>query len=237
MALVYGIAQLLGGGAGDPTGASARPVGAAAGSTTAPSPTGQAAPGAVATTRAGHGSGRHQATPTPTPLAVPTGPCQDRDVTVTPTVRGTAYAGSAVTFDLELATKESPACTWTVSPRSVVVKLTSGSDRIWSTQDCKAVVGKQDVVVRKDVATKVSVTWRGQRSDGSCSRTTAWAQPGFYHATAASIGGEPAELQFELHEPPTTTITPSPTAKPHPKNAGKGNGGGEPKKPGQKKTD
>jgi hypothetical protein len=127
-----------------------------------------------------------------------------------------------VTFALELTTKESPACTWTASPRTVVVRLTSGSDRIWSTQDCKAALHRQQVVVRKDVPATVEVTWKGQRSDGTCSRTNAWALPGFYHATAASLGGEPTDMQFELRQPEPETVTPSPSAQPHGKSHGHG---------------
>jgi len=129
-------------------------------------------------------------------------------------VDSTAFAGSDVAITLNLTTLESPACTWEVSPDSVVVKLTSGSDRIWSTQDCPAAIEAQSVIVRKDAVTKVDVTWSGQRSDDDCTRTTLWAQPGYYFATAAALGAEPAEQQFELLTPLRPTITPTPTAKP-----------------------
>jgi len=131
-------------------------------------------------------------------------------------VDGTAYAGSDVTITLNLTTLESPACTWEVSSDSVVLKLTSGSDRIWSTQDCAAAIATQSVVVRKDAKTKVDVAWSGQRSDDGCTRTTLWAQPGYYFATAAALGAEPVDQQFQLLTPlrPTITPTPTPTAKP-----------------------
>jgi hypothetical protein len=135
--------------------------------------------------------------PSKTPLAVPTGVCADDDIIVTPAV-GTAYAGQDVTMTLELTTKESPACNWQVSSSSVVVKLTSGSDRIWSTQDCPAAVEDEAVVVRKGQTTKVEVVWSGQRSDDECSRTTLWAEPGYYHVAAAAFGAEPTDRQFHL---------------------------------------
>jgi hypothetical protein len=219
-ALVFGIAHLLGsGGSGGP---SAQPVGAAVSPTTTPT-TGPAATGTASPT----GTGKHRsraarngtASPTPTPLAVPTGPCAGSDVVATPAVKGKAYAGSSVVFAVSLATKVAPACTWTVSPRALVVKVTSGADRVWSTQQCTGAVPKQEVVVRKDHPVTVAVGWNGQRSDSTCSRSTAWAEPGYYHVVSAAFGADPVDVQFELLQPvaPTITATPtpsSPTASP-----------------------
>jgi hypothetical protein len=56
----------------------------------------------------------------------------------------------------------------------------------------------------------VTVAWHGQRSDAECTRTTPWAEPGFYHVTAAAFGAEPAEQQFQLQSPPRPTITATP---------------------------
>ncbi len=219
LGLVFGVAHLIGGGGGSGS-PSAQPVDAPVGtSTTHPTSTPHATPTEHARpkktkSKKHRGAKQAKATKTATPLAVPTGPCRPRDVRVDPKVVGTAHAGTPVTFRLRLTTLESPACNWTVSPGSLVVKLTSGSDRIWSTQDCKGAIHKQQVVVRKDHRTKVQVTWHGQRSDGACSRTTAWAQPGYYHVAAAALGAEPTDVQFKLHKPATVTITPSPTVKP-----------------------
>ena len=155
--------------------------------------------------------------PSKTPLALPTGPCADDDVVVTPSV-GTAYAGRDVTLTLNLTTRESPACNWQVSSSSVVVKLTSGTDRIWSTQDCPAAVEDEAVVVRKGLTTKVEVVWSGQRSDDECSRTTPWAEPGYYHVAAAALGAEPSDRQFNLLQPPRETITKTPEPRKQPRN-------------------
>jgi hypothetical protein len=117
---------------------------------------------------------------------------------------------------MTLTTKVSPACTWDVSAENLAVKVTSGSDRIWSSQQCVAAVPEQSVVVRKDHPVAVSVVWNGQRSDSDCTRTTAWAEPGFYHVVAASFGADPVDRQFELQSPVprTITATPTPTSKP-----------------------
>jgi hypothetical protein len=208
-ALVFGIARLLGSsGSGAP---GARPVGAAASSSTpgTASLTPQATPGASGLTTGR--AAKKTPSPSPTPLASPTGACTDSDVVATPSVKGTAYAGHSVVFTMTLTTLSSPACTWDVSSKVMAVKVTSGSDRIWSTQECSGAVPKQSVVVRKDHPVDVSVTWNGQRSDSDCTRSTAWAEPGYYHVIAASFGAEPVDVQFELKSPVPRTITATPT--------------------------
>jgi len=129
---------------------------------------------------------------------------------VTPSVRGAAYAGKPVVFAMTLTTKVSPACDWDVTAESLVVRITSGSDRVWSTQDCFGAVPRQSVVVRKDHPVSVTVAWNGQRSDAECTRTTAWVEPGYYHVVAAAFGADPTDVQFPLLAPPRPTITATP---------------------------
>jgi hypothetical protein len=212
LALVFGLARLLGGTVGDESGPSARPVAADA-STSAPSPTTSsspstsAAPTAITGPRASNGRGAA------VPLASPSGACPNSDVVVSPSVTPPAYGGKPVLLTMTLTTRQSPACTWVVSADSLVVKVTSGEDRIWSTQQCRGAVPKREVVVRRDAAATVVVAWNGQRSDAECSRYTDWALPGFYHVTAAAFGADPLDEQFELVPPlrPTVTRTPSPS--------------------------
>ncbi len=210
LALVFGISHLLGGSPTKSDNPSARPAAAAAGS---PTSDGSLAGPTPNVTEAGGAKGTPKSNKpgkVKTPLAMPTGPCLDSDVQVVPSVDGEAFAGRDVVITLNLQTGESLACNWQVSPESVVLKLTSGSDRIWSTQDCPSAVSEQSVVVRKDHVTKAHVTWSGQRSDDECTRTTDWAQPGYYHAEAAALGSEPQDRQFKLLAPTAPTITATP---------------------------
>jgi len=216
--LVVLISVLAGGGGGStPT---ARLAGAAehspAPSASKPRPSG---PVAVTTTAPGK---KHQASATvstsPAPLAAPDGPCAADEITVTPSAPH-AKAGGAVTINVQLRTAR-PACTFAVSPSSLAVKITSGSDGIWSSQDCRHSVPQEDVVVRSAKPAVVPVTWNGRRiTDGTCGATNAWARPGYYHALAAVIGSEPTDAQFALSLPPRPVVTrtahPKPT-KPSP---------------------
>lgn len=162
-----------------------------------------------------------------TPLSVPTGQCQDEDVTVTSTVTRINGGGRA-TLPLKLTTAGG-ACTWRVSAKTVVVRITSGNDRIWSSQDCTRAIPTTDVVVRPEgeKPATVNVAWSGRRSHVGCSKGTAWADPGWYHVTAASLGGTPSDTQFELAAPPRPTVTK--TAHPKHKASGKPTSGKTPK--------
>jgi hypothetical protein len=217
LALVFAIGRLLNGSGDDSTRPDATAVAAAAPSSTTPSPTAPAIMGPMPVQPTATGKAAHPtATGAPVVLAVPTGPCAVDEITVTPTVPSPT-AGRKVSLVLEL-TGIRPACTFSVSSRTVVAKVTSGHDRIWSSQDCPTSVKSASVVVRSAVPTKVTVAWSGRRSDEECSRSTAWALPGYYHLTAAVVGSEPGDAQFRLTSPPRPVVTK--TA--HPKKKGSG---------------
>jgi hypothetical protein len=201
--LVFGIGKLLGGNGQDPSSTGVEASNTAAQQqqqSSAPPSLAPVAPAASASSKVKQ------------PLVAPTGECQDDEVSVLPSVPR-AWGAQPITIRLAL-TGIAPACTFKVSPDSVVVKITSGSDRIWSSQDCPTSVKPADVVVRNGVPSYVNVVWSGRRSDESCSRSTPWANAGFYHAFAAVLGSTPTDVQFEVTRAPTAVVTK--TAKPKP---------------------
>jgi hypothetical protein len=151
-------------------------------------------------------------------LAEPSGPCTDSDIVATPALT-TATGGADVPITVNLRTVVAEACTWQVSPQTLTLTITSGSDFIWSTRECPTAIAVQDVVVRQAVDTPVVVTWAdGKRSDETCSGRTEWAFPGFYHVLAASLGGEGTDVQFELVAPQPAVVTTTADPKPGKKN-------------------
>jgi hypothetical protein len=162
------------------------------------------------------------ATPTSTPLPDPTGTCEEGDLLIEPVVDG-AVAGRDVLIVLELRTRTTEACTWEVSPSHLVVKVTSGSDNIWASQQCPRAIPVKDVVVRQDTTSTVGVVWDAHRSDDGCTRMRDWAMAGYYHVAVAPLGGEPVEAQFQLAAPTAEVITESPNPDGDKKNKNKGN--------------
>jgi len=210
--LVFAIARLLGAGSDASSDPEAQQVAA------------DQSPSATATTPAlGVPSdsvtlhpGKHDSAQAPV-LAEPTGPCADQDISVSPEAKD-PVAGRDVEIVLHLRTIEAEACTWEVSPKTLTMKITSGADDIWSTRQCPRAVPDQQVVVRRDTATSLKMTWPdARRSDDQCSVHAGWALPGYYHVEVAALAGEPAEEQFKLEAPTGQVITrsPSPQQSPH----------------------
>ena len=130
------------------------------------------------------------------PLLAPSGECRDDEVSVLPSVPR-AWAGAPIVIRLQLQGTQ-PACTFEVSPESLVVKIVSGQDRIWSSQDCPKAIPTKEVVVRSGQPVEVPVIWSGRRSDEECTGLPDWALPGFYHVYAAALGSTPTDVQFEV---------------------------------------
>lgn len=146
------------------------------------------------------------------PLLAPSGDCLADEINVLPSVP-VAHGGSPITVRLQLQGTQ-PACSFEVSPQTVVVKITSGKDRIWSSQDCPRSVPTTEVVVRSGMPVAVPVTWSGRRSDDQCTAQPAWVLPGFYHVHAAALGSVPTDVQFEVTSPGPRTVTRTPRPRP-----------------------
>lgn len=207
-ALVVGVVQLvaLATGGGTPEQPrSAAPVAAEPTTRTSPLPATDTPAGTARGTsgRQGKQGKKKQVEPV---LAEPDGPCVDRDVAATPSV-DEAVGGRPVVVTVGLRTVQSEACTWQLSPRTLSVRITSGKDPIWFSNQCPRSIRKQDLVLRNTETTEVEVTWSSKRSDDECSKYTDWALPGWYHVEAAALGGEPSDLQFRLSAPQPEVVT------------------------------
>jgi hypothetical protein len=217
LAVVFVAARLVGGRGSGGNEPSARPVGAdQTTASTSPAATATRTATDAATDAASDAaSGETSAGGTPsggtTAPASPSGTCRSSDIVALPSVASPAYAAHPVIVSMTLTTRSAPACTWKVSADSLVVKVTSKGKRFWSTQDCRAAVPDQTVVVRRDTPTTIAMSWNGMRSDADCTRTTTWAEPGYYHVIAAAFGAEPADTGFRLLTPVRPTVTASPS--------------------------
>jgi len=210
--LVVGIARLLGGSSDGSSGgdqatpaADASSAGSSSATTPATLPSAAVGPGR-------HGPGKHRPHQTPTPVAMPNGPCTASDVAVSPSVPR-PVAGSDISLVLELSSITSPACTWQLSGRTLAMRITSGPDLIWTTVQCSRAIPAQEVVLRNTQVTRVRVTWNAKRSEPGCPRMTQWALPGTYHLHVAALGGQPQETTFALTAPAPAQVTR--TAHPH----------------------
>jgi hypothetical protein len=211
--LVVGVAKMLGGSSDASSGDSARTV-----AVTSPS-TGQVTsgtqtpsdPSSSATVPVRHHH-RPKATDPVTPVAMPSGPCQASDIAITPSVPH-PVAGRDISLVLDVSSLNTPACTWSLSAKTIALKITSGSDLIWTTTQCARTIPTRDLVVRQSQPTRVRLTWDAQRSEPGCPARSEWALPGTYHLQVAALAGRPQSVTFLLTAPSPTEVTR--TAHPH----------------------
>lgn len=153
--------------------------------------------------------------PTTPTLAPPQGVCAASDVLVTPSVAAGAVAGRDVVLRLSLQTRTAEACTWEVGPKSLTVRIAQGRTGVWASQQCPRAVPHQSVVVRRQVATVVQLTWtEARKSTEGCTAGAGWAMPGDFTISAAALGGEPAEAEFSLGKPVAETVQVTPKSDP-----------------------
>jgi hypothetical protein len=90
------------------------------------------------------------------------------------------------------------ACTLPITPDSLVARITSGSDVVWSSDDCPDALLAKEVVVRHDPPTVYSFEWNGHRSTQGCATSGDVAPPGKYTLEAAFVSGDPHEAFFTI---------------------------------------
>jgi len=195
--LVVGIAKMLNGGSGAAGGDTATKVA----DTTSPT-----------SSSTGHRHHHKKPQHPVTPVVTPSGPCTPSDVAISPSVPS-PVAGRDITLVLDVTSLSIPACTWTLSGSSLALKITSGSDLIWTTTQCAKVIPTRNLVLEQGKATRVRLTWDARRSEPGCPVQTEWALPGTYHLHVAALAGQPQDVTFLLTAPKPAQVTK--TAHPH----------------------
>ena len=154
----------------------------------------------------------------PSVFADPEGNCEAADVRITPRIER-AVAGQPVTIGLSLQTVQAEACYFRIGADKISLKITDGGREVWTSRECPGAIPSDSVVVRRVVATVVQMTWSpfpvGKFVGKQCPGTRDWLRPGTFTASAAALGGEPAETDFVLTAPVAETITRSPDPKKH----------------------
>jgi hypothetical protein len=107
-------------------------------------------------------------------------------------------AGNPHNITLWLTGPEGSSCTLSLGPDSVVVQLTSGPDRIWSSDNCPEALPTKNVRVSSGSPARYTFRWDGFRSTRGCRNDVTMAKPGGYWVHAALLGGEPTEAYFTV---------------------------------------
>jgi hypothetical protein len=110
------------------------------------------------------------------------GPCADSAVTVTARADAQTYtAARRPVLTVGIANKSSVPCTRDVGQAAREIRVLSGNDRVWSSDDCSPGGGSQVVTLHPGAApVTFSVTWSRRRSAAGCPAGAEAAGPGTY---------------------------------------------------------
>lgn len=114
--------------------------------------------------------------------------CAPQETAVRISGSGRVKIGATTSFYVVLLSTGTQTCQLT--PAAIEVKIYSGKDRIWSTQDCAAWLPKGPITLKPGVASRFAVNWTTQRSAAQC-QLNGTLRPGTYVATALVTGGTP----------------------------------------------
>jgi len=131
------------------------------------------------------------------PEAVPTGECEAAEVSLEIVV-GDAQSGEGTAARLKFTSLVEPACSLGLTADSLALRVTSGPDTVWTSQQCPDSVLAQQLVVRQDKATVYAFDWDGRRSVETCQSPGDVADAGGYWLEAALVGAEIEKAYFEV---------------------------------------
>ncbi len=121
------------------------------------------------------------------------GPCQPEALTLQASAEQSSYpVGDRPRLSLQITNTGSEPCTRDLGQAAVEVIVFSGSDRIWSSDDCAPGGPIALRTLAPGVAETVSATWTGSRSAPGCPGDQTAARAGTYR-----VDGRVGQLSFQ----------------------------------------
>jgi hypothetical protein len=131
------------------------------------------------------------------PKAGPAG-CAPDELRPTLTGRQRLAPKQRTTFQLSLINGSDRTCVVRITRNNFELKISSSSDRIWSSKDCPSVIKPINRKLRSEYAVAWTLTWDGKRSKSDCKSAREAPRPGRYVATAQLDGATPVKLRMIL---------------------------------------
>ncbi|WP_062200242.1 hypothetical protein [Demequina salsinemoris] len=123
----------------------------------------------------------------------------DVEIAVTPADFSVAV-GTAPVFKVKVTHVGSSACLFSTGGKDSDLVITSGSEEIYSTADCRkeSTIKESDFLLSDGSTEKFNVTWTGNWSAPDCGDSPNETQAGYYWATLTLQGIEAEPTQFEI---------------------------------------
>lgn len=141
------------------------------------------------------------ATPTPSTTPTPTGPqpCESGQLSVDVSGPTSPKAGQSSTFTVKLGNTGDSSCTVDLAKTPLLLEVTSGPDRIWSSAHCsKWQPGSVEKTIPAGKSWDWAPVWPGKRSRAECIIRPEALLPGTYRATVSIQGGPSDTLVMNL---------------------------------------
>jgi hypothetical protein len=101
-------------------------------------------------------------------------------------------------FQLSLINGSGQTCIASVTAKNFELKIYSGTDRIWSTNDCSTAIKPITKKLPAERVVEWSLAWNGRRSRDDCKNRPETPRAGTYFATAQLDGAKPVQLRMIL---------------------------------------
>ena len=168
-------------------------------------PTASPTPSSTPSGASSSASSSHTATPSTSPTTSPkptsTGPtaCTKDQIAVTASTDAASYpVGATPHLRMKIENTSTTACTRDIGASQNELVITSGSVRVWSSDDCSPGGGSQVVTMAPGQSYSVAVTWLGKLSAKGCPANQPAATKGTYKLTGRNGDVTSAPAVFAL---------------------------------------
>ncbi len=136
----------------------------------------------------------------PSPSPTPTGPlaCDASNTTLSLAGFQKVKQDGKQSFRLGITNTGTETCVLEVKPSTFTLTVTSGTDRIWSTDDCTKWVPTQKGKLKAGKTSEFAITWTVARSSADCTLAKTTLGTGTYVASATFAGDAKARQVFQV---------------------------------------
>ena len=122
--------------------------------------------------------------------------CDPSDVRVTLNGKQRLKRKKPNPFQLSVINGSDLTCIAAVNKKNFELKIYSGRDRIWSSDDCSTAVKAINPKLKTQQAAAWKMVWNGRRSKDDCKNRPEIPKAGTYFATAQLKGAKPVQLRM-----------------------------------------
>ncbi len=99
---------------------------------------------------------------------------------------------------MTIASKAQADCVRDIGSSANEIKITSGDQNVWSSNDCDSSQASSRQVLTPGARAEVKLTWNRQLSDAECSPDPDSADPGAYQVQGINGNVDSDQVRFEL---------------------------------------